>query len=48
MEVIMRSLVRQACGLEPEPVWMSLLGAVAVFAIPAAFALIAVAFGWGQ
>ena len=42
----MRSIIRQACGLEPEPLWMSLLGTVAVFTIPAVFALVAVAFGW--
>ena len=44
----MRSLLRQACGLEPEPVWMSLLGTIAIFVTPAVFALVAVAFGWGK
>ena len=44
----MHRLMRQALGQEPESFWMSALGAVAAFAIPVAFALVAVAFGWGK
>lgn len=38
-------LIRQMCGLEPEPVWMSFIGAFCVmFVLPAFAALLAVAF----
>lgn len=42
----MRSIIRQAYGHEPEPVWMSVAGAAAVFLIPALVTLVAVALGW--
>lgn len=44
----MRSLIRQACGQEPESLWMTVAGAAAVFIIPAMLTLYAVAFGWGR
>jgi hypothetical protein len=43
----MRKFIRQACGLEPESLWMSIAGTAAVFLIPGAFVLAAVALGWG-
>jgi hypothetical protein len=44
----MRSIWNQAIGREPESFWMSMLGVVGAFAIPVAFAFVAVAFGWGR
>jgi hypothetical protein len=44
----MRSLIRQACGLEPESETMSFIGAVCVTVLlPVAIVIVGVAFGWG-
>ncbi len=42
----MRKLFDQALGRQPEPLWMSALGAIAAFLAPIALVACAVAFGW--
>lgn len=43
----MRKFFAQACGHEPEPAWMSCIGALCAFAVPAVVVIASVAFGWG-
>jgi hypothetical protein len=47
----MLDLLRRTLDLSYTPTWAQILmdfaGAIAAFIIPAAFALVAVAFGWG-
>ena len=43
----MRRFLAQACGREPESMWMSAVGALCAFAVPAVVVATAVAFGWG-
>lgn len=43
----MPKVLRQACGYEVEPFWMSILGMFCALTIGPAVILVAVAFGWG-
>jgi hypothetical protein len=43
----MPKVLRQACGYEPESLWMSILGMFCALLMGPALILTAVAFGWG-